>query len=787
MNRKTSNNEPIPSSGRYSRSDLPSFNQDEYCSKMLQRLTELEEITKNEDQILSESKEITFKIAKITLSEKLSEYKDRHSEIISSAESDLNNIAKKSTAQLTLAYNKEMSSIAETLSSLEASSRQRWRKILHIDDSTTLTITKYSAIFGEISIVFSLVHQYLDGEMRASYSYAFIAAFGILVYLIICHYMDNKKGCRYQMRQYNNPVNDLNKIRSKSRRDYFLDMEISINEIINLHFSNIVSKDEIILVEMQSTQLVESQENYIIRSESIEDVCQFIEQHETSSLGISGSRGIGKSTILRQLAVKFNGPENCVVNISVPVRYKPEAMIQRLLHDFITQAKNWKESYHRPDIAKSSESSFSRSTSIIAPLMTMSAIVGFTFFYVREFFIYSNGGSLSLLFHRLAILTAIVCASMVIILLFLRVLYKKGFRSIPFLGRSASDLSLYKRITDENEIYSLENVEERLRWHTERSNSNEYSATIPKLPFGIRRSSQTRLSDNVKGIHDFTIEFQRAVSYFRESESIEKIIFCIDELDKIGATQGGLEIVNELKDLMHMKGVHFVLTVSDDALKSFTLRGIPVRDAIDSTFDEVFEIKELSVKEANDIIVKRERSFPLPLTRFCYVWSLGNPRELLRCARKCVKAAKYCRSENAGAQSQNTSSTNARIGLGAIASQVVLKDLDAVIMMSIETLHKCGLDRCIITEFRSAYSKLDFSEMANLLKSNMNSVEDGFYSEIIALTEYVVFAERVLSEFTASRPYSEWLKEMNEGKLDDIAETISQKRISDRRWLGINA
>jgi hypothetical protein len=49
--------------------------------------------------------------------------------------------------------------------------------------------------------------------------------------------------------------------------------------------------------------------------------------------------------------------------------------------------------------------------------------------------------------------------------------------------------------------------------------------------------------------------------------------------------------VNGLKDLCHVTDTHFVVSVSEDALDSFALRGVPVRDVFDSSFDTVMRIR----------------------------------------------------------------------------------------------------------------------------------------------------------------------------------------------------
>ena len=63
------------------------------------------------------------------------------------------------------------------------------------------------------------------------------------------------------------------------------------------------------------------------------------------------------------------------------------------------------------------------------------------------------------------------------------------------------------------------------------------------------------------------------------------MIVAIDELDKLPNDTSVVRLINGLeKDMFHLPGVHFVITVSEDALESFSARGVPIRDAFDSAF-----------------------------------------------------------------------------------------------------------------------------------------------------------------------------------------------------------
>jgi hypothetical protein len=113
-------------------------------------------------------------------------------------------------------------------------------------------------------------------------------------------------------------------------------------------------------------------------------------------------------------------------------------------------------------------------------------------------------------------------------------------------------------------------------------------------------------------------------------------VVLVDELDKLPDADSLIATINSLKDLFHLPRVHFIVSVSDEALAAFALRGIQPRDAFDSSFDVVVQMERLSEPEALEILTSRVAGFPPQLGRLCHVWSGGLPRDLIRGARSCI-------------------------------------------------------------------------------------------------------------------------------------------------------
>jgi hypothetical protein len=118
------------------------------------------------------------------------------------------------------------------------------------------------------------------------------------------------------------------------------------------------------------------------------------------------------------------------------------------------------------------------------------------------------------------------------------------------------------------------------------------------------------------------------------------IVVTIDELDKIAKIDDAIAVVNGLKDLFHIPNTHFVVSVAEDSLRRFAMRGIPFRDVFDSAFDTIVKVHAPSPDDAWKMLARRVgevEAFPMPVALFCYAWSGGLPRDIIRAARTCVQ------------------------------------------------------------------------------------------------------------------------------------------------------
>jgi hypothetical protein len=74
------------------------------------------------------------------------------------------------------------------------------------------------------------------------------------------------------------------------------------------------------------------------------------------------------------------------------------------------------------------------------------------------------------------------------------------------------------------------------------------------------------------------------------------LVVGIDELDKMGSDEAARRFINDIKGVFGVRGCYYLVSISEDAMSSFEQRRLPFRDVFDSSFDEV---QRQRIKTAN--------------------------------------------------------------------------------------------------------------------------------------------------------------------------------------------
>lgn len=124
------------------------------------------------------------------------------------------------------------------------------------------------------------------------------------------------------------------------------------------------------------------------------------------------------------------------------------------------------------------------------------------------------------------------------------------------------------------------------------------------LPKGLRLSATRTLTERTLTLPTLNNRF---IEYVTEVSDLfnRKIIIAIDELDKIDDVEVVKHILQEVKGALFVKNTYYLISISEDAARSFEHRLSSGRDIIESTFDKLIKIGRLECKQAWPIIGRR--------------------------------------------------------------------------------------------------------------------------------------------------------------------------------------
>ena len=141
--------------------------------------------------------------------------------------------------------------------------------------------------------------------------------------------------------------------------------------------------------------------------------------------------------------------------------------------------------------------------------------------------------------------------------------------------------------------------------------------------------------------------------------------FAIDELDKLASADQAIAVVNGLKDLFHVPNTHFVVSVSEDALHRFAMRGVPFRDVFDSAFDTIVKLEVRLLMRPGKFLRAGQGRSGISVTGcfVLYAW-YGGASDIIRAARACV----------------NIRNREGRpVGVAELARQIVRRDIADIV------------------------------------------------------------------------------------------------------------
>lgn len=375
-----------------------------------------------------------------------------------------------------------------------------------------------------------------------------------------------------------------------------------------------------------------------------------------ASIGLSGPRGSGKSTILRSLTaanLPLRDRDAIAIYTAAPVEYEARDF---LLHLFATLCRQVLRTYgrsesDRPDARPALETGdpdwADRLQQLAPPLRwlgySLTVLALAIAAAVQNWSADSGPGALLkamdlkpgglLLFGLSALVTGLA--------LQIHTASKRG----PFHRRLLraffspwSSLARLQALSEPEPELVRATRRELLDIRFQRSFTSGWSGAI-KIPVGfdISETRSIALAQRQESLPELVDRFCAYVRVVAAAHGA--VVIAVDELDKLKGAQEAEQFINSVKSIFAIPNCFYLVSVSEDALSAFERRGLSLRDAFDSAFDDIRYIGYKDLEESRQMLLRRVLNLPDPFLCLCHVLSGGLPRDLIRIARAMFRSA----------------------------------------------------------------------------------------------------------------------------------------------------
>jgi hypothetical protein len=369
---------------------------------------------------------------------------------------------------------------------------------------------------------------------------------------------------------------------------------------------------------------------FVVETVSAQRFFDLAGQIRYGAIGIAGVRGVGKSTVIEQYQTER--PEPVSVLVPAPVQYNAREFVLHLYAQLCNEVLRrfaYRERVVR-DVNRGTLRGMVRYLVLAVVLFGVGVLV-------------VGPGQLLAVTHW-SLVPAVVGGALLVI-----GLGCAGF-ALYLLGTVVVTSSATRRTLrwflpgdrvptrEEFLVGQARRRLKRIRFLQTRTTGWSGKLTIPNTEIGFDRSTEQAEQPLTypEIVHELRRFIELVAARIPDSPGV---IVAIDELDKIEDAERAQQFVNEIKGVFGVSGAQFLVSVSDDALASFERRGLPVRDAFDSAFDEIVRIEPLNLKDACALLGSRVIGVSNLFSALAHCMAGGLARDIIRTARSMRAAA----------------------------------------------------------------------------------------------------------------------------------------------------
>lgn len=377
--------------------------------------------------------------------------------------------------------------------------------------------------------------------------------------------------------------------------------------------------------EIQVPNIHPNPEYYIEREDEIKRIENFIERTGGAVIGLTGVRGSGKSSVIEKIVASAKHKEYFTLTITSPTGYDEKAFFRMVFSRLCEEVnKKIEEALEirttLKEIAKNEIKKYRILYFILfsIPMVLVSLVLYFRLFYLDIPFFIPTFSFITLLIGYIAL-----------------------FPSLFLTRRISKEITRARKFPKMVGLYILtKDILETLKY--EKTISYQAEAKVGIIShvtsfFKIGKELKTR-PFTLPGL---TSEYNDYISKVIDAFG-GKAIICIDELDKITDPEQVKKLLRGIKGVLFQKNCYYLISISEDAVKTFKTRFSAERDMLESTFDEIIDLDRINLDIARQIAkkwlgYKDEEKPPRELKMsidMISVLSGGIPRELIRNIRE---------------------------------------------------------------------------------------------------------------------------------------------------------
>ncbi|MFG3558352.1 P-loop NTPase fold protein [Micromonospora sp. NPDC047557] len=351
-----------------------------------------------------------------------------------------------------------------------------------------------------------------------------------------------------------------------------------------------------------------SADRLVDRSE-IEQIRALVFFLGAQAVAISGSRGVGKTTMLRSLTEESPHPDTFGLMISAPVRYEPRDFMLHLYAQLCEAVVRRLGRQRPPTLWRRGSRTLRRLAITLLSLVTVTCVLALAFPGTRR--LVADGRPLPQLAGTYLVF-GVAC------FLIARRLRAGGQTSEAHLSAEAT-----RRLRQIRFLQTL-------------SVEHSGQAAPLSIQFGWKWGRQwaeqpLSLPDVVAAYREFTT--QVAAWWRDETDDRGKLVIAIDELDRIAEPELAERFLNEIKAIFGVKHCAYLVSVSEEALVNFERRVVRTRTVFDSAFDQVVHLRPMLMSDSVALLRHRLSGVPSCFWMLCHCLAGGMPRDVLRVAR----------------------------------------------------------------------------------------------------------------------------------------------------------